>query len=223
MIAYACLPRLTLNRVRVDREIYVVSIASDLRGRSADRPRAVGAANQTLRGLAAEVESAMEFVVAAVSNVFHHVDRRQPVSLSGDGIVLYPPTDPRGLLALHFAVVESDRQARDAGALLRQMFADRAVRSGLGDIARITAAAGSVPPEAITAVMAAAITALAAALAANRDDILFSHNHSGLEISSYGGSPQGRDYRIGNRAVRTVLRVYSMAGDTEGANARMGR
>ena len=129
----------------------------------------------------------MKLFVVAVSNTFHHIDKDQPVSLTGDGIILYPPADPNGMLGLHFAVVESDKKARDVGSVLKTLFADADVKSVMREIAKITAATRSVPAELLTAAMGAATTALAAALAANHDDILFSHNHSGLDFSSYGG------------------------------------
>src|SRR5262245_42662030 len=119
MLAYACLPRLELKKAKIDREVYVISLASDLRGESNHRPPAVGASNQTLDGLSPDVEAAMKFMVVSVSNIFQLIDKDQPVSLSGDGIVLYPPADPQGMLALHFAVVESDQKARNFGAFLK--------------------------------------------------------------------------------------------------------
>lgn len=50
--------------------------------------------------------------------MFERIRADQPPSLSGDGIVLYPPADPHGMHALHFAIVESDRGTRRAGKVL---------------------------------------------------------------------------------------------------------
>ena len=209
MIAYACLPSLEPRKFKLDREIYVISFASDLRGVSNHRPKAVGASNQTLQDLTPDVDAAMKIFVVAVSNIFYHIDKDQPVSLSGDGIVLYPPADPQGMLALHVAIVESDRKARDFGALLKKIFSNDEVKTGMKQIAILVASTGNVPAQLVTGLMGVATTILGEALVNNGDDILFSHNHSGLDISAYGGSKEGKDYTIQNKKVKATLRIYS--------------
>src|SRR5262249_23635437 len=150
---------------------------------------AVGASNQTLKDLTPDVDAAMKVFVVAVSNIFYHIDKDQPVSLSGDGIVLYPPADPNGLLALHVAIVESDKKARNFGAFLKKLFSNPKVKTGMKEIAELVAATRNVPAEMVTGLMGLATTVLGESLASNGDDVLLSHDHSGLDFSSYGGSP----------------------------------
>jgi len=209
MDAYVCLPSLSLTSAKLDREIYVVSLASDLRGQSNHRPEAVGASNETLKSISPEIEAAMKFAVVAVSNIFHHIDKNQPVSLSGDGIVLYPPADPEGMLALHFAVVESDKGSRDIGQILRGIFSDSDVKGLLKKMATITATVKSIPESLLTSFMGAAVNSLTTFLENNKDDVLFSHNHSGRAISRYNGSADGKDFTVGNKKVSATLRVYA--------------
>lgn len=209
MEAFVCLPKLKLTKAKINREIYVVSIGTDLRGESNHRPPAVGSDNETLKKLTPEIQAAMKLAVIAVSNVFHNIDKDQAVSLSGDGIVLYPPADPQGMLALHLAVVESDKGSRDIGKLLKGIFADKDVKDLLKEITTITAASRGIPADLLTTFMGVAVKALTTFLENNEDDILFSHGHAGRAISKYGGSAEGRDYAIGNKKVEATLRVHA--------------
>lgn len=205
MEALVCLPRLRLSKARINREIYLVSIGTDLRGESNHRPLAVGSDNETLGQLTPEIQAAMKLAVIAVSNIFHNIDKKQALSLSGDGIVLYPPADPNGMLALHLAVVESDKKSRNVGKLLKGVFADKDV---MKEIVKLTAASRGIPADLLTTFMGVAVNALTTFLENNKDDILFSHGHAGRAISRYGGSSEGTDYTIGNKKVEGTLRVY---------------
>ena len=212
MQTYMCIPRLVLKKAVLDREIYVISISSDLRGDSNHRPPAVGSNNETLDDVTPAIEAAMKLVVMGVSNIFYHVDKGQPVSLSGDGIIVYPPFDPQGMLGLHVAVVESDKKARDFGKLLADLFGRESVKSLLKAISTATTAAGPVPTVLLTSLMGAVVEALPVVLQKNKDDILFSHNHSGIAFNNYNGTPDGRKFTVGNKHVEMDLMVYAAPG-----------
>jgi len=212
MQVYASLPKITVLKGGGEsrKEIYVMSFAADLNSRVKKRQPAVGAANETIDRLTPE---GSEFFVLSVSNVFEGIKNRVPLSLSGDGVVLYPPRDPKGMLGLYFAVVESDRGTREVGALLGSIFKLPEVKSTLGAVAKYTAAmlmSAAVPPAVLTAAFGAVATALPVVLKANKDDVLMCHSHSGVAFNSYGGaSAQGVDFRVGNDRVDAVLRVWA--------------
>ena len=116
MKVYATLPEITVTKKGLEKkkEIYVISLASDLHGESNHKPLALGATNETISEITPDIKAGMKFFVVAVSNIFERIKPNQPPSLSGDGIVLYPPSDPEGMLALHFVIVESDKKTRNA-------------------------------------------------------------------------------------------------------------
>ena len=113
------------------------------------------------------------------------------------------------MLALHLAIVESDKKARDFGAFLKKIFSNDDVKAGMKQIALLVATTGNIPAQLVTGLMGAATTILGEALVNNGDDILFSHNHSGLAFTGYGGSKEGKDYTIQNKKVKATLRIYS--------------
>jgi len=211
MLVYATLPKVTVTKKGIEKkkEIYVLSLASDTHGESNHRALAVGASNETLKNVSTDIEAAMKFVVMSVSNVFTGITAKQPLSLSGDGIVLYPPNDPKGMLALHFVIVESDHGKRNAGRLLDQVFGDKDVKSLLGEFAKLTAATGNIPVSLLTSLFGAVTSLIPKILAANRDDLLFSHNHSGVEFNSYNASPEGTEFAVGNDKAGAILKLWA--------------
>ena len=211
MKVFVCMPELSLKKAKVDRELYIVAFASDQRGASNHRPTADGAANATLADLTPEIEAAMKYFVIAASNIFHHVDKDQPPQLGGDGIVLYPPFDPQGMLALHVSVIESDAGARNQGRLLEGLFKDKTVSKELDAIAEVTSAAAAVPTGLVTAAMGAITSALPALLKANKDDVLLDIDFSGRALAKYHGSPDGRRHTFENKKVAASLMVFTEA------------
>ena len=189
-----------------EKEIYVLGLSTDLRGADSTRKDApIAAYNETIANVAPAVQeaAALQWVVAAVSNVFPHVRPDQPVSLSGSGILLYPNLDPMGMLAVHFVVVESDAGKRDVGNILDRLLEDPAVKS------LVTALAATVTQPLLAELMNTLIALIPKALKKNRDDILFAHNHSGFDFDDYGIAPGSsvQDFRVGNDRVHCVLRV----------------
>ena len=209
MRVFACLPELKLKKAKINREIYVVSFASDLHGQSNHRPPAVGASNKTLADFTPDIAAAMEFFVVAASNIFHNIDKNQPLQLGGDGIVLYPPADPEGMLALHISVVESDAGARKQGKLLADLFGKKEVKEALTDIAKATGASGPIPAALLTAAMATLTTVLPEVLQRNGDDVLLDFDFSGRDMSRYHGTPEGKRHEFSNQKAAGAMMVFT--------------
>ena len=212
MRVYVSLPEVHVSSKGTEKkkEIYIVSLGSDLRGESNHRPPVVGASNETLGRMTPSIRAAMKFVVVAVSNVFPRISAKQPLSLTGDGIVLYPPpSDPMGMLAIHFVIVESDKGKRDTGGFLEGIFGDDSVKKLLKDASKATAAAGNIPAGLLSEVFSATTAAIPAILKANKDDLLFAHSHSGVDFNGYQGSVDGTKYEIGNDRAGATLAIWS--------------
>jgi hypothetical protein len=189
-----------------NREIYVLSLAADNRGRDPGRNDVpIAAHNETLSNVVPELQehAALQFVLCMVSNTFPRIRKDQSLSLSGSGILLYPNLDPKGMLALHMVVVESDRKTRDLGRTLDGIFGSKAV----GDV--VTKLIAGVTQPLLAGLMTALIDQIPKVLAKNHDDLLFAHNHSGFDFDRYGleASETLHDYVLGNDKVRCKLRV----------------
>jgi len=208
MKAFVCMTELSLKKAKFDRELYVVAFASDLRGKSNHRPTADGANNLTFGGFTPEIKAAMQYFVISASNIFHHIDRNQPVQLGGDGIVLYPPADPQGMLALHVSVVESDAGARNQGKLLETLFKDKDVLEALKAIAKVTSGAGPIPTGVVTAAMGVITDVLPKILQANKDDNLLDFDFSGRDMGRYHGTAEGSRHAFENKKVAAAIQVF---------------
>lgn len=211
MQVYATLPEIYVTKkgLEKNKEIYVLSLASDRHGQSNHRPLAVGATNETLVNVSPRIATAMKFFAIAVSSLFVNIRPDQPPSLSGDGVVLYPPSDPKGMLALHFALVESDAGTRDVGSILEGIFNDKSVKKFLSEISKVTALSGNIPASLLTSLFGTITAVIPPIIKNNKDDILFSHNHSGVEFNGYGGSPNGASFRVGNDRAGATLRIWT--------------
>jgi hypothetical protein len=209
MKVYVCMPELGLKKAKVDRELYVVSFASDLRGESNHRPPAVGASNKTLATFTPAIEAAMKFFVIAASNIFHKIDKTQPPQLGGDGIVLYPPADPEGMLALHISIVESDAGARHQAKLLEELFAKKEVKAAIDAISEATGGAGPIPAGLLGAAMGVVTAVLPNILKNNKDDVLLDYDFSGRDMAHYHGSPEGRRHGFENKKSTAAIMVYT--------------
>ncbi len=186
------------------KEIYVLGLAADLNPEARNGgDECVGALNETLAAIVPDRENlgALKWIVASVSNVFHWVRPDQPPSLSGSGIVLYPNLDPQGFLALHLSIVESDAGARRAGEALEGILGHDAVK-GAAEGMTVAAEAG------VALLMRAVTGVVREILEGNKDDVLFSHNHSGFEWDDYGlEGDKSKDFEVGNDRAYCTLRV----------------
>ena len=189
-----------------NREIYVLSLAADNRGRDPGRNDVpIAAHNETLANAVPDLgeHAALEYVLCMVSNTFPRIRKDQSVSLSGSGILLYPNLDPKGMLALHMVVVESDQKTRDLGRTLDGILGSKSV----ADV--VTKLVAGVTQPLLAGLMTALIDQIPKVLAKNHDDLLFAHNHSGFDFDRYGldANESLHDYPIGNDKVRCKLRV----------------
>ena len=210
MRVFASIPKLTVTpKGEKEKEIYVLSIASDLAGVK-NRPPSLGAANETLDRIAPKIPAAMKYFVVSASNLFHGVRENQPLSLSGSGIILYPPIDPKGMLALHVVVVESDGGKRNAARVLAELFSIESIRTALRNFPQ--RAGVKIAPGLLTATFGAITAILPEILKRNGDDILFEHGHSGFDFDDYGMAPDGSDYELGNDRAGFHLRIRVIKG-----------
>jgi len=136
------------------------------------------------------------------SEIFHRVRVDQPLSLSGSGILVYPPADPGHYLGLYLAVMESDEGARSAAEILKgiteKVEGDEGLKTVLGTEA--------------VAPLGGLARVIAGVMAANKDDCLLSHYHSGFLEDDYGVPASSvehhvYDFTAKNDRVSLTLRV----------------
>ena len=189
-----------------NKEIYVIGLAADLNQESKSDQDCVGACNETLPHItpAASELAVMKWVVVSVSNVFHWIRHDQPPSLSGSGIILYPNLDPKGLLALHLTIVESDQGKRDFGKVLGEILGHEDTENF------VTQLSGGLSKSPIVGALMSTITSIIpSVLKNNKDDALLNHNHSGFDYDNYGLLPGStwEDIEIKNDRAYGTLRV----------------
>ncbi len=189
-----------------NKEIYVISFAADLN--ITGKPKmsdVIAAYNETLPNVVPSLqnEAALQYLLVSVSNTFTRIRPDQPVSLSGSGILLYPNFDPKGLLASHFIIVESDQETRDISKLLKTILGDESIISLVANLAK------GITQPLLALLMNAVISQVPKALVTNQDDILFSHSHSGFEFDNYGCDHETKytNFKLGNDLAYCTLRV----------------
>ncbi|HNU06438.1 MAG TPA: hypothetical protein PKO33_01650 [Pyrinomonadaceae bacterium] len=183
MKVFASMPRLESLKGG-NKELYVVSIATDLRGAEEDFDRTVSANNQPLDRIVPETadKSLLKYYVMAISNIYEKIKPGHPVSMIGDGIVLYPELDPKGLLGLDIFVVESDAGHRSAGKLFEGLLGDKTVKQGVDSL---IAAGAKLTAPLVGDVANAVVSVIPAILKKNHDDLLFSIAYSGRASRKY--------------------------------------
>jgi len=192
-----------------EKEIYVLSFTSDLRAIDAPRiAEGIAAYNETLPNVIPDIsqEALMKVVLMAVSNTFQRIRANQPVSLSGNGIILYPPQDPEGMLASHFVIVEDDEGTRNFGQILEDLLADDSVK------ALVEKVIAGVSQPLIGALLNALVSTLPGILKKNKNDALFAHSHSGYDWDNYGCRPDETvsEFKLGNDRAYCTLRVTTI-------------
>ena len=191
--------------VERNKELYVIGLAADLRGRDNREQAFFAAQNETLPNVfpQASAMDAFQWVFVSASNLFQRVRPDQPASLSGSGIILYPNLDPKGMLGIHLVVVESDQGTRDLGQLLSGIFEGDDVQTIVGALAL------TVTPPLVGQLMNTVISRIPAVLQGNKDDSLFSHSHSGFGFDDYGVDPGTKrtDFKVGNDRAFCTLRI----------------
>jgi hypothetical protein len=94
-------------------EIYVVSLAMDLTGRGAAVEHASAIFQNVSRAASAPL-------IVSSTSLFNNIYDGDPLPLLGNGIVLYGPRDPMGLLDIHVAVMENDGGFRELGRRIEE-------------------------------------------------------------------------------------------------------
>ena len=202
------IPRLGVKRGgwEKNKEVYVLSFASDENLQRPKLPDVIASHNETLPNVVPEVakQALMDYVLVAVSNTFQRIRPDQPLSLSGSGILLYPNLDPGGMLVSHFVVMEDDQDQRNLGGLLAQLFKNKDVR-GL-----TTSLQGRFSRPLVAQLFNVLVSNLPTILGKDRDDFLFAHSHSGFDFDDYGlppGETLGHDFELENDRVFCTLRL----------------
>ncbi len=187
MKIFASMPRLESLKGG-NKELYVISVATDLRGPTEEFDRTVSANNQPLdRVVPGNADrSLLKFYVIAISNIYEKIRPGNPVSMIGDGIILYAELDPKGLLGLDVFIVESDAGHRSAGNLFEGLLGDKTIKNGIHSL---ISAGSDIAAPLIGDVAAAIVRAIPVILKKNHDDLLFSIAYSGRASRGYGLRP----------------------------------
>lgn len=145
------------------------------------------------------------------SEVFHRVRSDEPLSLSGSGILVYPPADPGGYFGLYIAVMESDQGVRTAGEFLTDMVGKVREDNGLKQVLDDSAMAP----------LGGMARVIGAMMESNRDDYLLTHYHSGFRDDHFGlppGCASGvHDFQVENDRVTLSLRVRVGSSPAKGS------
>ena len=201
------IPKLGVTRKgrEKSKEIYVLGLACDLAGSSSDESEIISALENSsldlLHSLAAQDE--MKWIISSVSPVFKRIQHDQPVSLTGNGIVLYRHRDPKGFLSLHFFVIECDQEFRNIGKLFRKVFTQKSARDSVKKLSV------GINPKLIEGLVGTLTTIVAGVIKRNGDTVLLSHLHSGSIRDNYGlndGSNR-QDFSLQNNRAYCTLRV----------------
>ena len=139
------------------------------------------------------------------SEIFYRVRSDEPLSVSGSGILIYPPADPGDYFGLYLAVMESDEGARNAATFMSDTVAKIEEDKGLKPVL----------DDAAMAPLGGLARVIAAVMKANRDDHLLTHYHSGFREDCFGlpadSAPPVHDFKLGNDRVSLTLRMRVQA------------
>jgi len=191
-----------------NKELYVIALSTDGRGGAEREQNIVSAHNEQITRIAPEIIEldAMKWMIASVSNIFERVKPGSPALILGDGIILYPELDPKGIIGMHVAVMESDSGHRELGERLNNVLDSAEVN------ATVKRLASTVSPKA-ELVGNLMRTVTEAFLANNKDDVLLTFGYSGRESTNYGigldvdPTRPVRDFPFQNELIRGNLRV----------------
>ena len=170
------------------------------------RPLKVGGSNGENGPAGSESPSRKTGRAVFCSEIFHRVRSDEPLSLSGSGILIYPPADPGAYFGLYLAVMESDEGTRDAAKFVADTVEKIEAHDGLK----------AVLDDAAMAPLGGLARVIAAVMKANRDDYLLTHYHSGFSEDCFGlpadSAPPVHDFKLRNDRVSLTLRMCVQAG-----------
>ena len=167
-------------------EIYVVAMAAD------------NMAMERREDNATDVSAGQFRWVSSLSVVFKGIKNNEEISLSGDGIILYPNRNPKGALGICFSIVEQDK--RQGSNLKAAQFLENIGESLTNNI--------NVD---VSNLLISATESIIRYY--KKDDILFTHCHSGFSHNSYGieGSETTRtktqSIELDKERVKVVLKL----------------
>ncbi len=191
-----------------NKELYVITLSTDSRGSENREQDIVSAHNEQITRIAPEIIKldAMKWMIASVSNIFERVKPGSPALILGDGIILYPEIDPKGLLGMHVAIMESDSGHRELGKRLQSVFESKGVTDTVKALSK-----SAVPSAELIGDLMRTVTS--AFLENNKDDVLLTFGYSGRESTNYGigiemdPSKPVKDFPFRNDLVSGNLRV----------------
>ena len=198
----ASIENLTIRNVRDGgrKEIYVVGVISDGHNwRDSSRSQLQGT-------LPEDNDGSQVGTMWAITppNVFKRIGDKSPnLSLSGDGIVLYPGQDPSGILSIFVSVIEQDQSPNS-------------VRKAAQSIENLVKQSGDLFKLKLIDPFAVVIPAIVRYY--KKDDVLFTHCHSGNEDNNYGmGGRTTVKYKLCNDKVYATLKLQ-MLGTEDSTN-----
>jgi len=200
------IPEMALSPKADDsRDLYVLAFASDLNIKENHEAEIIGGANKNLPAMVGELadKDSLNFVLASVSNIFHVTHSFPKASLSGSGIMIYPNLDPNGFFALQLFIFESDDNHKRFGEKLEKVLADKEVSGAIDKLK------GVISNPLIGTLMSALSSAVPKFFKDSKDDLIFSHAHSGFDFDNYGVSDGQtfEEFPLKGKLVEAKLRV----------------
>jgi hypothetical protein len=191
-----------------NKEIYAISLSTDGRGGVDREQNIVSAHNEQITRIAPEIIEldALKWMIASVSNIFERVKPGSPALILGDGIILYPELDPKGILGMHVAIMESDSGHREFGKRLKTVLDSTEVKSTVKALSSATMPRAELVGDLMRIVTDAFLTN-------NKDDVLLTFGYSGRESTNYGigldADPTNpvKDFPFQNDLIKGNLRV----------------
>jgi hypothetical protein len=175
-------------------KIYVVSLALDLSGEAQqDTARDTGGAppEALVKGTAGEIfegvsRTASAKLVVRSTPLFSNILDRDSLPLLGNGICLYTPKDPGGLLELHGVIMEDDKAFRDLGKYIEQAAAQFDMDNLIASLLRVPGLhLGDSRVLKLRGIFSALFSVVVELLTRNRDDVIQDFHFSALAHQSY--------------------------------------
>lgn len=183
-------------RKRRDRpaQVYVVTLGLDLTGFEDNAVRGhveteSGAAVGLPDGVSEEIFESVSRTASSrfrirSTPIFHNIRDGESLPLLGNGILLYGPTDPKGLLGLHVAVMEDDKAYRSLGRYVeetaKQMKIDELIEAAIA-----ATSLGNPVVRVLSSAFKGFVSAVISRLKQNEDDVIQQLHFSSLAHQGY--------------------------------------
>lgn len=189
-------------------EVYVVSLALDLSGEDdEDANKDDGGASTDVTDLQGTSEQIFEGVTRTASNrlivkstpLFNNIKEKDYLPLLGDGIALYGPKNPKGLLEIHCAIMEDDKGYRDLGKIIEDVSEKLKINELLDKALSLDVLSlGAAEIFALKSGFNLLFSGVIEALKHNEDDIIQDFHFSALAHQNYQSGIHPFDYRNAN-------------------------